>query len=112
MTSTIIGITTATELPVGHIFEIAFGPFTPRLTFLSASELQFEIIAGAYLGMKEIVQYQVINLRPGLFVVSWQEKSKTTVVHIEDFTQGKVHAHITSPDGSFSRLTGDIETSI
>jgi hypothetical protein len=58
--------------------------------------------------MAEIVDYQAILLRPGLFPVSWQEVSKNTVVHVEDLAQGIVHAHITLADGTFLRMSGPI----
>jgi hypothetical protein len=99
---------TATEIPVGHTFEIDFGLLKPRVTFLSTTHLRFEILEGEYAGLTETVEYEVVPLRPGLFVVSWQEKSKTTVVHVEDFAEGVVHTHITFPDDSFVRLSGPI----
>jgi MoaF-like len=36
--------------------------------------------------MTETVDYRVINLRPGLFVVAWQEPMGT-VVQVEDFAE-------------------------
>lgn len=98
----------ATEFPVGAVFDILFPQFTPRLTILSSTELEFEIIAGAYFGMKERVLYQAVMLRPGLFMVTWQEKSNTTVVHLEDFARRKAHTNVTFSDSRFVRMTGDI----
>jgi hypothetical protein len=103
-------LATATTLPVGHVFEIQFPTFTPRITVLSETQLTFEIIAGDYLGLTETVDYEILVLRPGLFVVTWQEKSKATVVHVEDFADGKVHTNITFNDGSFVRMSGDVST--
>ena len=101
-------IANATMLPVGHVFDIEFPQFTPRIRFDSASELTFEIVDGPFAGMKDTVRYEVVNLRPGLFVVTWQEKTKATVVHVEDFAQGVVHTHITNADGTFLRMSGAI----
>jgi hypothetical protein len=82
-------ITEATEIPVGFVFEVAYPMFVARTTFLSRSELNFNILEGPYAGTTETVDYQVINLRPGLFVVSWQEQSKATLVQIEDFVEAR-----------------------
>lgn len=98
----------ATHLPAGHIFDIAFPEFTPRITIRSATELSIEIVAGDYLGTAMTVEYEVMTLRPGLFYLTWQEESQATVVHVEDFAGGKVHTAITYPDGQFQRMTGAI----
>lgn len=101
-------VETATLFPVGHVFDIEFPQFTPRIKIASESELSFEILSGLNAGFKETVVYQVLNIRPGLFIVSWQEKSKATVVHIEDFAQGFVHTNITLADGTLLRMNGKI----
>jgi hypothetical protein len=103
-------ITDATEIPIGCAFEVAYPMFRSRITFVSKSQLNFNIFEGPYAGTTETVEYQVINLRPGLFVVTWQEHSKGTVVQVDDFAEGKVHANITLPDdaSAFVRMTGVI----
>lgn len=101
-------LATATQIPTGHSFEITYDAFRPRLTFISDTQLEFEILSGFGEGMTETVDYQAILLRPGLFAVSWQEKSNNTVVHVEDFAKGTVHAHITLADGTFMRMSGPI----
>jgi hypothetical protein len=108
MTSDIV---TATELPVGHVFEIAFDAFQPRLTILSDNQLRIEILGGMSAGMVEVVDYTASNLRPGLFVISWQEESRMTIVHVEDFAEGLSRAHVTLPDSTFMRFTGQISHS-
>ena len=98
----------AADLPVGHVFAIAFPEFTPRITILSTTELSIEIVAGDEIGTTMTVEYEIMTLRPGLFYLTWQEESKATVVHVEDFAGGKVHTAITYPDGQFQRMTGTI----
>jgi phenolic acid decarboxylase len=100
----------ATEIPVGHSFDIDFQIFQTRITFVSPTQLRFEVLTGNAAGLALTVDYRVVVLRPGLFAVSWQEPNNTTVVHIEDFTEGSVHAHITQPDGAFLRLSGRISS--
>ena len=101
-------LATATLIPAGHTFDIDFHAFRTRITFDSAEKLTFAVLSGPAAGVGQTLGYQVVVLRPGLFAVTWQEPDHTTVVHIEDFTEGQVHANITRPDGSFLRLTGQI----
>jgi hypothetical protein len=90
-------IAEATEIPVGFACVVRFPMFASRLTFLSRDQLQLHILDGADAGMTETVDYRVINLRPGLFVVAWQEPMGT-VVQVEDFAEGTVYSNITMVD--------------
>ncbi|HZY19194.1 MAG TPA: hypothetical protein VFE82_11995 [Ramlibacter sp.] len=102
-------IATATTIPLGHVFDIDFTQFTPRIGFDSTSELTFEMIGSQFAGMKETVRHEAINVRPGLFVVTWQEKPKATAVQVEEFAQAVVHTNIINPDGAFLRMSGKIQ---
>ncbi len=42
-------------------------------------------------------------------MVSWQEASKATVVHIEDFENEIVYTNITMPDNTFVQLKGTLK---
>ncbi|BBH69942.1 hypothetical protein ACTI_66270 [Actinoplanes sp. OR16] len=101
-------IAEATEIPAGYSFDIDFQLFQSRITFTSPTQLIFAILTGSQAGLSQTVDYQSIPLRPGLFAVSWQEPNHTTVVHLEDFAEGRVHANLTQPDGTFLRLSGTI----
>jgi hypothetical protein len=96
------------ELTTGLQYDVVFDAFTPRITFLSDTQLKVEIVSGVDNGMTEVVNYSKAELRPGLFSLSWQEKSKLTVVHVEDFRASTSHAYVTLPDGTFLHLTGSI----
>jgi hypothetical protein len=41
-----------------------------------------------------------------LFLVTWQEADKTTVVHIEDYGRQTIITNITNPDLSFQQFHG------
>jgi hypothetical protein len=41
-----------------------------------------------------------------LFLVTWQEGDKTTVVHLEDYRENRIVTHITGSDGSFRIFHG------
>ncbi len=49
------------------------------------------------------------ELRDQMFLVTWQESDKTTVVHLEDYREMTITTHITSPDGSFSIFSGTMQ---
>jgi hypothetical protein len=61
-------------------------------------------------GMKpsETVTYTAVEVRPQVYLVSWQERDKMTVVHLEDFEKGMIRTHITSPTGDFYQLGGTL----
>jgi hypothetical protein len=50
--------------------------------------------------------YAHTPIRPGVFMVSWQEADGITVTHVEDFENDLVHAAITLPDHTFLTLKG------
>jgi hypothetical protein len=101
-------IAVATEIPIDHVFEAKFDAFHSRLTIISETQLQVEIISGMSAGLVEVVEYKSIGLGAGRFALSWQEVSRMTVVHIADFVEHRSHAHATLPDGTFLRFSGQI----
>lgn len=54
----------------------------------------------------ETVRMSTTQIRPGALMVSWQEASKTTAVHVVDFENGIVYANNTQPGGAFLRMKG------
>lgn len=92
---------------VGHTYEVDYGgDFLVRLEFQSVSSLTVYGLKGKYAGFVENVAIMVTPIRPGVFMVAWQEENKTTVAHVEDFEKGIIYANITQPGNSFLRLQG------
>lgn len=96
----------ATTYPVGVVFDVSFKEFSVRLTTL-LDKVRFEIAQGPYARTEE-VDIVATPIRPGVFIVSWVEKSGATVVHVEDFAQGRLYSHATLRDGTFLRMEGDL----
>ena len=96
-------------LPVGQVIEISFATFTPRITIRSERELTVEVVAGAYLGFCDTVEYEAVAIRDDLIILSWQEHNGSTIVHALDLNSGVTYAAITPATGEFQRLTGRIE---
>ena len=95
-------------LPVGHVLEISFASFTPRVTIRSERELIVEIIAGNNIGFSDTVEYEAIAIRDGLVMLSWQEHIGSTVVHVLDLIARKAYTAVTPANGGFIRLVGQI----
>src|SRR5438034_11780374 len=91
---------------VGHVYEVNFGRWVHHLHFESETVMTLTTAGGPFKGSSETVQIAVTLIRPGVFLTSWQEKDKTTVVHVEDFENSIVYTNITERSGAFIRLSG------
>jgi hypothetical protein len=95
------------ELPIGRAFDCRFGPFVPRLQFLSETSLQLDIPTPDG-SARQVVATAVTPVRQGIFMLSWTEADGTTVVHTQDFETNSVHSHARLPDGTLVRSQGTI----
>ncbi|EPU4319908.1 MoaF-related domain-containing protein [Escherichia coli] len=50
--------------------------------------------------------YSAIQIRPGVFWVTWKESDGITVSHAEDFENERIYAAITIPNQDFITVTG------
>jgi len=48
------------------------------------------------------------ELRPRLFLITWQEASGTTVTQVHDYENEAVYSNWTSADGEFTNLKGTL----
>jgi len=96
-------------LRAGRVFEIHFTAFTPRITIHSECRLTVEIIAGDNIGFSDTVEYEAVEVRDGLVILSWQEHIGSTIVHMLDFFTRQAYTVVTPAKGGFMRLTGQIE---
>lgn len=95
------------SFPVHSIYELEFPEFTAEISVLSPTHLQFEIKEGRY-ERTAVVNYEAIKIRTGVFIVSWQEEDKSTIVHVEDFVNRKIYTFATLDDHTFIRSRGNI----
>lgn len=100
---------TVSPLRVGQVLEIRFPTFTPRITLHSEKELTVEIVAGDGNGFADTVAYELILVRDGLVILSWQEHIGSTIVHVLDLASGRAYTAVTPAKGGFMRLVGEIE---
>ena len=93
---------------VGKTFDCAFGPFVPRLTVLSPTELRVQATIGAT-EIDEVVKSDLTGVRPGLFIMSWTEQSGNFVVQVQDHENKVVHNYARLADGQLFCAQGAIQ---
>src|SRR6266478_5474082 len=94
----------------GHRFLADFEAFRVELYFESESSLTYAgIKRDGSRGNPETVAIAVEPIRDQLFLVTWQESDKTTVVHLEDYKEDVITTNITEADGTFSRFRGKMK---
>lgn len=98
----------ASALHVGQVLEIDFPTFRSRINIHSDRDLTVEIVAGDNMGFCDMVEYEAVEVRDGLVVLSWREHIGSTIVHVLDLISGKAHTAVTPVKGDFMRLTGRI----
>jgi len=92
---------------VGHQYLADFGAFKVALNFTSSTSLTYAgMAADGTLGAWKTVVIRTEEIRAHLFLVTWQEADRTTVVHVEDYENYTIITNITNPDGSFEQFHG------
>jgi hypothetical protein len=94
---------------VGHVYEANFGSWVFHLHFKSETVMTLTNAEGLFKGISETVQISVTLIRPDVFMITWQEADRTTVVHVQDFENGIVHTYVTEPNGAFLCASGTLK---
>ena len=92
---------------VGHSYFVDFVAVQVELNFASETSLTYYNLDknGNKIG-SETVTIKVEPITDGIFLVTWQESDKTTVVHIEDYNRQTIVTNITEPDLTFDQFHG------
>lgn len=94
---------------IGRKFKANFGgEFVFQLDFHSDTQMTYAQILETGFGEPETVKITMVEIRPNVYMVYWKEKSNTTVVHVEDFENGRVHTNITVDSNTFLNLNGTL----
>jgi hypothetical protein len=95
---------------IGHRYLVNFVAFRVELYFESATSLTYSgVRPDGSLGGSETVVIRTEPITDTIFLVSWQESDRTTVVHIEDFGAKTIVTNITNPNLSFVQYHGTFE---
>jgi len=94
---------------VGQKYVVDFQAFQVELDFASETSLTYYNLDkdGNRVG-SETVTTKVEPITDGIFLVTWQESDKTTVVHIEDYNRMTIVTNITGSDLSFGQFHGTV----
>jgi len=94
-----------TRYPSGEtwIFDIGIALIEHRL---QEDLLHYHILTGPKAGERDAVALEVVRIRDHVFLVSWQERDGSTVVHVEDFADGTFHSCLTQPGAALLRFKG------
>lgn len=81
---------------IGKAWKADFGQFSFHLAFYSETSMSFRAFQpDGSLGDATTVEITRTELRPDLWLVSWEEPTiQATVVHVQDFEKGFVWTHI------------------
>ncbi len=97
----------------GKVFEAVFKDKTFRLLYEDKGEgtatLKLTEIRGPNAGNTLLLNARIVELRPKLFMVTWQEPNEETVTEIEDYENGFLYANITSPKRRFFTLRAELK---
>ncbi len=96
----------------GPVFEAIFVDKTFHLLYKDEGEgnatLTLTEIRGPNAGNTLLLPVKIVELRPKLFMVTWQEPNMETVTEIEDYENGYLYANITSPKDRFFTLRAEL----
>lgn len=99
----------ATFPGVGRRYLAGFPDFQFELQFESPSSLTWiRLHDDGSRGQFETEVIKTQRIAPLIYLVSWQEANRTTVVCVQDFGKGVVHTHITRSDGTFLTASGTL----
>ena len=92
---------------VGHRYFVDFVAFQVELDFASDTSLTYYNLDknGNKVGHETVI-IKVEPITEGIFLVTWQESTKLTVVHVEDYIRHTIVTNITNPDLSFEQYHG------
>jgi hypothetical protein len=93
---------------IGRLFEADFGEKAYTLFYESSKKLILTEIKGPNLGKIQHLSVTIVELRPNIYMVNWQEANKLTVTDIEDYEKGVVYANMTTPNDNFISVKGTL----
>jgi hypothetical protein len=104
----VISMTVNTFPAIGHVYQADYRERAYRVAFdTDGKTLRWAQEPVADFDRDSVTEtYKQVPVRPGVFMVTWQEADGITVTHVEDFENGIVHAAITLPDHTFLNLKG------
>jgi hypothetical protein len=92
---------------IGNRYLVDFVRFKVELYFTSLTSMTYTgIRQDGSRGSSETVNIKVENIKDEVFLVTWQESDKTTVVHVENYEDNTIITNITEADLTFEQYHG------
>jgi phenolic acid decarboxylase len=93
----------------GRSFRVDYGELSAHNTYADDGQsIRYAIVSGPYTGASGESQCEWREVSEGLYAISWQESDGATVVHIDDFVNGRSLAFFTASDMKFHRMQGSL----
>jgi hypothetical protein len=95
---------------IGKRYHVEFPTMSFFLHFVNDQTLEFIVEKSPDLpkGSAHAVDITIEPLRDELYLVSWQEATGNTVVHLEDFKAHRVYAFLTMKNLTFIRQSASL----
>ena len=92
---------------VGHRYFVDFKAFQVELDFASETSLTYYNLDkdGNKVGSETVI-IKVEPITDGIFLATWQESDKSTVVHIEDYIRHTIFTNIAESNLTFDQFHG------
>ena len=96
---------------VGHKYKASY-PGGPQflLDFKSVTYMEATFLAGPSKGQVLKINFTAKEVAPSVYLLTWQEEDKTTVVHVDDFSKLVSYSNATLPDKTFQTHVGRLST--
>jgi hypothetical protein len=100
----------AADFPgTGHKFIADLKKFRFEQSYTSASSLTYTALnPDGSRGASSTVSVRAQEVANSVFMITWQEADKTTVVQIHDYGKHIIYSNLTFPDGTFVQLEGTL----
>jgi glyoxylase-like metal-dependent hydrolase (beta-lactamase superfamily II) len=84
--------------------------FVFDLDFMNNKQMRFTGKSESTKNLSDLVDYTAVEVSKNVFMVYWTEmKTKTNVVHVQNWNTGVVYTNIANPDGSFNHFKGTMK---
>lgn len=93
---------------IGKTYLFEYDGFVARDTFISDTELSFEILEGPVKGLTGSVNYHANAISDGVYMITWQEADGATVTHVDDFERGLSYSNFTDAQLNLYRMSGTL----
>jgi len=101
--------TSQKPLFAGRSFRVDYDGLSAHNVYAEDGEsIRYAIVAGPYAGATGEARCQWRQVSEGVYAISWQEADGATVVHIDDFANGRSMAFFIAADMTFHRMEGPL----